>query len=65
MLTSPCKNCKYRSLTCHDHCESYKQYREKVDKANANRRKETEATSYTINTIERNRKARNLESWMR
>lgn len=26
MGKSPCQNCPYRKLTCHDHCEEYNDY---------------------------------------
>ena len=37
--TSPCFNCEVRELGCHDSCEDYKKYRDKIDKAAENKRK--------------------------
>lgn len=38
----PCYKCQKRHVGCHDHCEDYLKYREKLDKKNAQERDEKE-----------------------
>lgn len=49
---SPCKDCEDRHRGCHDRCEAYKDFRNEIDKANAQRheatRKEHEFRDYKI-----------------
>lgn len=35
---SSCQNCKYREIGCHSKCNDYKEYKEKMNKINQNRR---------------------------
>lgn len=35
---SSCQNCKYREIGCHARCDAYREYKEKIDKINKNRR---------------------------
>ena len=35
---SSCQNCKYREIGCHARCDAYREYKEKIDEINKNRR---------------------------
>ena len=63
MNKSPCLDCKYRDLYCHMNCESYSEYKKKQETINENRRYGADTTSYTINTIRKFKKARNLPQY--
>lgn len=60
MNKAPCRECKYRTLECHNICESYLEYRKVIDKAKRDRFKEIDATGYLVNNIYKFKKARNL-----
>lgn len=56
-----CKGCQERHAGCHSTCETYKAYREKIDKEKEARIQAQKASDviddYTVRRIERTRKA--------
>lgn len=36
-MKNSCINCKYRKIGCHSKCDSYKEYKEKIEQINKNR----------------------------
>lgn len=42
----PCRECQFREVDCHSKCESYLEYRAKLDERNKERYKEIDTYSY-------------------
>lgn len=63
MNKSPCYNCKYRTLSCHMVCEDYLKYKRIIESAKERRRFEAEAVGYTVDTVYKFKKARNLPQY--
>lgn len=47
-VTAPCKGCTDRSVTCHSSCERYKQYKQELENAKTEERKEAELYDLTM-----------------
>lgn len=55
MIQSPCKDCSSRSVGCHASCESYINYRNRMDKC-IERREESQDLLGTILKLEAQRR---------
>lgn len=55
-MDSPCKDCENRHHNCHSQCEDYKAYRDKIDKAFAEKRAAATVRDYQIETSGRIKK---------
>lgn len=53
MTKSPCKDCKDRTIHCHDRCNDYQEYRVKMDKTKANRHQSSMNLGYSIEACRR------------
>ena len=53
MNNSPCMNCGDRKLNCHNNCRKYKNYRNKVDKANERKMADYQYRCYLGEVFER------------
>ena len=47
----PCRGCKFREINCHSKCESYLEYRRKLDKQNKERYKEIDTYRYVGDNV--------------
>lgn len=45
-ITGPCQNCKERHPACHDTCQKFAEYREKLDNFNEKKREAEALTRY-------------------
>lgn len=55
-MTAPCKNCPYRTATCHGICVPYKKFKAAREEANARRREQLAAEDAEISG--KNRRAK-------
>ncbi|MGO3751184.1 MAG: hypothetical protein ACTJGH_00285 [Peptoniphilaceae bacterium] len=55
-IESPCLDCRYRSINCHDRCLAYFKYKKRLDKYNETKKK---IDSFSINTIKMLKKSNN------
>ena len=63
MSVAPCKDCTDRKLLCHGSCKRYQEYRAKVEAAQRERQKESDASRplpkeirYKLNKISRGKR---------
>lgn len=47
----PCRECKFREVDCHSKCESYLEYRAKLDERNKERYKEIDTYSFVGDNV--------------
>lgn len=47
----PCRGCKSREINCHSKCESYLEYRRKLDEQNKERYKEIDTYRYVGDNV--------------
>lgn len=47
----PCRGCKFREINCHSKCESYLEYRRKLDAQNKERYKEIDTYRYVGDNV--------------
>lgn len=45
-MKTPCRGCQFREVGCHSKCESYLEYRKKLDEQNKESYKEIDAYRY-------------------
>lgn len=48
MNNPPCLECKYREIRCHSKCNSYKRYKEHLNKIKKNRNEERRKNGYAF-----------------
>ena len=51
MATSPCYLCRDRFLGCHQHCNGYGIFKEKLNNAKQKRKQESETKDFVITNI--------------
>lgn len=49
-MSSPCRDCPYRKLVCHDHCEEYNSYHEALIQAKESLRKAKSAIDFLVDS---------------
>lgn len=47
-MSSPCQNCPYRKLTCHDRCKEYNEYHDALVNAKRKLGEATEAVDFLM-----------------
>lgn len=47
----PCRGCKFREVACHSKCESYLDYRKRLDEQNKEKYKEIDTYSYVGDNV--------------
>lgn len=52
-MKNSCINCKYRKIGCHNKCDSYKKYKEEIERINKNRKTFNEQMRITLNSYKR------------
>ena len=57
-MKTPCRNCDNRKVGCHITCLSYKEFREKLEKANKKKQKDREVMNALIAKKARNEKSK-------
>lgn len=50
-MDAPCRGCKFREINCHSKCESYLEYRRKLDEQNKERYKEINTYRYVGDNV--------------
>ena len=56
-MKAPCLNCKDRNICCHDTCERFMKYRNRVDRSRMNK-EELEANDYLYAAMHRMKHSR-------
>jgi hypothetical protein len=51
VMDVPCRGCKFREINCHSKCESYLEYRRKLDEQNKERYKEIDTYRYVGDNV--------------
>jgi hypothetical protein len=64
LIQSPCKDCPKRTLTCHyeGKCDEWRKFREKVDRAKAVERAESDFVGARVDSLERIRRKKNAKN---
>ncbi len=61
-MNSPCQNCPYRKLTCHDHCDEYTEWHDVLVTAREALRASKRAVDLLIEENEKRKKRMNRRS---